>query len=109
LSFNTLAEHVAGLAKPLQEQVAADISAGEDAAAVVRRHAKARPQKHKKARHALAAFLRVLGCGVEDVRGRIDKAGVVLDERGSALLGEAAEVIDAIRRRAAAAGRPPSP
>jgi hypothetical protein len=97
----TVAERVAGLKKATREQVAEEIRAGQDPAEAVRRHAPKGTGRHKKARHAIDAFLLALERGVNDLQGRVDSIGIRLSAREAATLHGAEAIIRAIRQRAA--------
>ena len=98
----TQAERVANLKKAAQEQVAAEIRAGEAPAEVVRRHVSPARTLHKKAKHAVDAFLRALERGVTDVEGRVDRIPIPLGPQQLRTLDRTEAAIRAIRDRAAA-------
>jgi hypothetical protein len=97
----TLAVKVAGLTEPKRKQLAAEIRAGVDPATVVARHVAKPTGRHKKARHAVDAFLIALERGVNDLQGRVDSVGIRLSAKEAAMLSSAEAIIQAIRQGAA--------
>jgi hypothetical protein len=97
-----VAEKVAGLSRTQREQVAAEIRAGEDPTAVVRRHVRPARTTHKRARDAFNSFMRALARGVPDLEGRLERANVELTPQSALLLDRAEKIIGTIRDRAAA-------
>jgi ParB family chromosome partitioning protein len=93
----TAAEKVAGLARPRQEQLAAEIRGGGGPAEVVRKYLPRATGRHRHVGDAAGAFLKALERGVDDLEGRAEEV-LGLTAEDVDVLGRAGAVIETLRR-----------